>query len=82
MGWENEVKWMKTCERLLTDLIESNYWKDEYDNKPLNLRNIEYNQFWKDIATPQNGVMADLREVKAKALLFKILSWRIDYWWD
>jgi hypothetical protein len=98
VGHEIDAKWMKICERLIENLYESNYWKDEYDNVHLNLRNMKLTDEEKRLAQVRrediddtflgkgydlgSGHRAELRERKAKTLLFKILEWRIDYWWD
>lgn len=81
VGVEIEIKWMKICERLLRNLIDSTYWGDEYDNKPLNIRKMNLNENYLDLYKSDFG-RADIREEKAKILLFKILSWRVEYWWD
>jgi hypothetical protein len=89
VGVEIEIKWMKICEKLLRDLIDSEYWKDEYDNKYLNTKNMKLSDYHIDHykADLKNislitYVKSELREQKAKELLFKILSWRVEYWWD
>ena len=81
VGVEIEIKWMKICEKLLRDLIDSEYWKDEYDDKPLNIKKMNLSEDYKNLCKANFG-RADIREEKAKRLLFKILSWRVEYWWD
>ncbi|MFA5153071.1 MAG: hypothetical protein WC554_10960 [Clostridia bacterium] len=81
VGVENEIKWMKVCEKLLRILIDSTYWEDEYDNKPLNIRKMNLTDVYLKLYEKNNG-RTDIREEKAKRLLFKILSWRVEYWWD
>jgi hypothetical protein len=81
VGVEIEIKWMKICEKLLRDLIDSEYWKDAYDNEPLNIKNMKLDEYYIRLADTDFG-RADIREQKAKELLFKILSWRVEYWWD
>lgn len=98
VGYENEVKWMKKCEYLLTMLVEYKYWLDEWDNKApsengLDSKTFNYKRLidnrelggWKDEFTFLNTVSkcyADVWEYKARRLFWKIFVWRYERWWD
>ena len=98
VGWENEVKWMKQCEYLLTMLIESKYWKDEWDNispsdNGLDSRNKQYKEIINDREpgrwtggfesfNASNKCYADIWEYKARRLFWLIFVWRYQLWWD
>ena len=82
--YEQEVKWMRICESLLKNLTDSNYWDDKYDDAPLNIKNMKFNNdiYIKNANNPKSGFPPEIREMKARRLLYRILEWRITYWWD
>jgi len=86
VGWENEVKWMKKCEYLLTMLVNNTYWTDEWDNKTPSRNGFEnkYSKipdyFEKTITSERTK--ADLWEDKTRILFWKIFVWRYEHWWD
>ena len=84
VGHEIDAKWMKVCERLIENLVESKYWDDEYDHKPLNIKNMTFDDpiYQGMVRAYKSGFPQEIREMKARKLLFKILEWRIEYWWD
>lgn len=98
VGWENEVKWMKKCEYLLTMLIESKYWNDEWgnispSNSGLDARNKNYKNLidnrepggWRgefEFLNVAPKCYGDIWEYKARRLFWKIFIWRYEYWWD
>ena len=97
-GHRIDAKWMRICEGLLTNLVYGVYWEDKYDHEPLNFRNLDATPKEIELAQERicetddgffhkgedlgAGHRAELRERKAKKLLFKILEWRVEYWWD
>jgi hypothetical protein len=95
VGWENEVKWMKTCERLLEYLTKDKYWDDKYDNKipsknsfvkmhqdrvSMDYINWKYESY--NNPEKENVCYADLWEMKARSLFWKIFTYRYESWWD
>ena len=90
VGVENETKWMKKCEYLLTMLLEYKYWEDNWDNKApsnngLTKELIAYKQtiadrepikYAKDweFLNSSNKCYADLWEHKARQLFWKIFN--------
>jgi len=82
IGWENEVKWMKHCEYLLTMLVERKYWEDKYDKMPsFNGVTGKWKEYY-SCATGINGIGCDLWEYKARRLFWLIFVWRYERWWD
>jgi hypothetical protein len=81
VGQEIEIKWLKKCEYLLDYVIKSKGWKDEEENKYLNIKNIESIKKWPQVINISHH-KCDLREEKAEKLFWKIISWRNNYWWD
>lgn len=82
VGVENEIKWMKKCEYLLTMLIESKYWDDEWDNKKPSRNQIEHTQWTEWMFENERTSYADLWEEKTRTLFWKIFIWKYQYWWD
>jgi hypothetical protein len=88
VGNENDIKWMLLCEKLLTLLIEDNFYLIDYkhkyvsDNNPgskyLNLKNISPNRY----AEVRKHILTKIYEDKMNSLLWKIISCKIKYWWD
>ena len=86
VGYEINVKWMRICENLLENLIEGVYWDDKYDNAPLNIRNMKFNcqcdYYINNAKNHASGFPSEIREIKARRLLYKILDYKITHWWD
>ena len=80
VGWENDVKWMKKCEYLLTMILDSKYWDDEYDNKYISKNMIGETEFYKLLIS--KGMCNDLWENKARMLFWKIFVAQYEKWWD
>lgn len=85
VGYENEIKWMKKCEYLLTMLVEYKYWLDEWDNKAPSENGLE-SKISYGIKVIDNNNMnkcyADVWEYKTRRLFWKIFVWRYERWWD
>ena len=83
-GHEIDAKWMKICESLIINIVDGVYWDDKYNNKALNIRNMTFRNevYIQNAYNFHSGFPSEIREMKAKRLLFKILEWRINYWWD
>ena len=75
VGWENEVKWMKMCEKLLD--VHFNAWNDEYEKSTPSFNGTP--EFYHN---DNYGNKHAILEYKSEQLFWKILSWRINYWWD
>lgn len=92
VGWENEVKWMKKCEHLLTMLVKSKYWEDEWiDKKPTRngLNEGSYKAYYDGLYSKdyKNNLLyycpfVDVWENKTRNLFWKIFVWRYERWWD
>ena len=94
IGWEDEVKYLRICEKLITKIQNEEYqgeytkytsW-EKYTNKyPGTVKKVlsnpkygEYFQIGRGLAT----AVGMERKLKARKLLFKILEERIERWWD
>ena len=79
VGWEIEVKWMSIVIELLTNIIDDNYWNDEYDVLP-SMNGIKKD--WLHYYEHAGGQGHDFWEYKAEQLMWKILAWKNSKWWD
>jgi hypothetical protein len=98
VGYEDEVKWMKKCEYLLTMLINNTYWLDEWDGKAPSENGLDWKtwNYKRLIDNRKPGgfseefkfldttpkCYADIWEYKARHLFWKIFIWRYERWWD
>lgn len=80
VGWENEVKWMKICERLLE--LHFKAWENDPNDINVSLNGVEDNkEYYSGVLDLEFGKL-DLLEYKSERLLWKILAWKNKYWWD
>jgi hypothetical protein len=80
VGVENEIKWMKTCERLLE--LHFTAWEKEDEDVVVSLNGVDENkEYFSSTIKCQFGKL-DLLEHKSEQLFWKILAWKNKYWWD
>jgi len=77
VGQEIEIKWIDIC----INLIDTQYWDNDIEAKPLNYKNIASIKRNKRIMEIKHW-KCDAREEKALQLFWKIMAWRSDRWWD
>ena len=80
VGYENDIKWMKKCEYLLTMLKDAKYWDDEYDSKYISKNMLENIPFYDRCV--EKHMCNDLWETKARRLFWKIFIAQYEKWWD
>jgi len=90
VGWEDEVKYIRICEKLITR-IQNDYYQMEYlDEKYINQyprtkEKVLSSDKYKTYLHTNNGIALAIgieRHLKARKLLFKIMERRIEAWWD
>jgi hypothetical protein len=90
VGWENEVKWMRICEKLIVKITDE-YYAMEYlnDNQYLqrkdnNLLKLKVQKICSNLLNEHllSMYIGMERHEKAKKLLFKIIAEHIEKWWD
>jgi hypothetical protein len=90
---EDDVKWMKLCIKLIDNIVNSVYWKYKYDDKPPSTNGMD--NYYRDLLIKYKSMKFDTNTFlstskyygdywshKAERLLFKILMWRNQIWWD
>jgi hypothetical protein len=81
VGQDKEIYWLNICLYLLDYINKSKAWDDKEENKYLNFKNIEYVIKHPELLKLRHW-KCDAREEKVLSLFWKIISWRITYWWD
>jgi len=82
-GWENEVKWMNIVVNLLDMVVYEKYWNNDWDYKKPSRNGMQYNWAY-SLSIYRNGTItyADFWEHKTIQLIYKILAWKTERWWD
>jgi len=81
VGQDKEIYWLNICLYLLDYIHKGKAWDDEEENKYLNYKNIDYIVKYPEIKDIKHW-KCDAKEEKILSLFWKIISWRITYWWD
>jgi len=81
-GIINDIKWMKVCERLLTNITTSVYWQDKYDILPSSngIEGSWWEYYKTALGTKRLG--CDFWEYKARRLFWLIYTSKYKEWWD
>lgn len=84
----NDIKWMKICVKLIDNILNGFYWEDEYDGLKPSKNGFNSLQWSKsldildDIKYGSNKVYGDYWDHKSQQLLWKIIAWKNEFWWD
>lgn len=86
VGYENDVKWMKTCIRLI-DKIDEDYTIEMYDEEVQINKKLYYAKYpliYKKYKNKKSAwvYIGEENQDRAHELLFKIIGRFIQHWWE